>query len=119
MAKATSCPSCGALLPEGAAWCPECGTGSTAPCPVCGVDVAEDEDYCWSCQTVFRALSGILCEQCRTPLLKGARFCVACGIKPEGVAMSGPIELEICPSCMRDLPQRRRHCIFCGHRLHT
>lgn len=112
-----TCQECGALIPEGAAWCPACSTGTLLPCPVCGEGVRESDELCAACETVFRQCSGLDCPACQTPLLKGACFCVGCGQKVDGSSPTAGTPLPRCPSCGEEQPSRRRYCVFCGVRI--
>lgn len=44
-----SCPNCGASLPTGAKFCPECGSGIKRTCPECGAQLSPSAKFCPSC----------------------------------------------------------------------
>lgn len=45
----TSCKKCGAKIPAGAKFCPECGAKQGAVCPKCGETVAKNAKFCPNC----------------------------------------------------------------------
>lgn len=44
-----TCAACGAALPAGAKFCPECGAGVKYTCPKCGAAVAPSAKFCPEC----------------------------------------------------------------------
>ena len=62
------CPQCGAGIPEGAAFCPECGTKMA---------VLETEEK------APQQAEKLFCMNCGAQLLSGAKFCMTCGTKVE------------------------------------
>jgi membrane protease subunit (stomatin/prohibitin family) len=75
------CQSCGALVPEDAKFCKECGktmsTGKTAKCPKCQADNPEEAKFCRECG----APTKMKCTKCGAQLETGAKFCKECGEK--------------------------------------
>ena len=50
------CTSCGGDLPEGAAFCPRCGTPQVAPgCTQCGAELVAGAAFCFKCGTPLAA----------------------------------------------------------------
>lgn len=47
------CPHCGALNPDKATVCRECGQQMSRPCPHCGSPVSLSDDVCSRCETVL------------------------------------------------------------------
>jgi len=86
---ATSCPNCGASIPEGALFCPECGVNLNIPafCPNCGAKTSPGADICPACKTWL--LEG-QCKFCYTELAPDAVFCPECGNPKDGIQ---------CPDC--------------------
>ncbi|MCC6266310.1 MAG: zinc ribbon domain-containing protein [Dehalococcoidia bacterium] len=84
-----SCTSCGALIAEGAAFCPACGARQEPPvtCQSCGALVKLGARFCPSCgaSTAPEALPHppvpAACSSCGSELAPDARFCAACGAK--------------------------------------
>ena len=44
-----SCPSCAAVLPADARFCPDCGAAVGRPCAACGAPLAPQHRFCASC----------------------------------------------------------------------
>jgi class 3 adenylate cyclase/tetratricopeptide (TPR) repeat protein len=44
-----TCPGCQRAAPEGAAFCPHCGTNLELPCPACGASNAPGDNFCRRC----------------------------------------------------------------------
>ena len=83
------CPNCGAEVPEGALFCPECGFNLNGPsfCPNCGAEAKPDADICEVCKAWL--LEG-QCMFCYAQLPPDAAFCAECGNPKDGI---------ICPDC--------------------
>ena len=64
------CPQCDKPLPEGAAFCPECGSEAVEVAPPEPEPPAEPEP-------------GLSCPNCGESLSEGASFCHKCGTKIE------------------------------------
>jgi predicted amidophosphoribosyltransferase len=83
------CQNCGASIPEGALFCPECGFDLSSPsfCPNCGAKTSPGADICPVCKTWL--LEG-QCKFCYTELAPDAVFCPECGNPKDGI---------LCPNC--------------------
>lgn len=125
-----SCTSCGALIAEGAAFCPACGARQEPPatCQSCGALVKLGARFCPSCgaSTAPEALPHppvpAACSSCGSELAPDARFCAACGAKASqavarveapAVAPAAPVA-EVCGSCGNALKHGARFCGKCG-----
>ncbi len=82
-APAAKCAGCGAVLPENAKFCLECGAKVVPPvpdgmvvCPQCGQTVAKGK-FCLECGYKFVTA----CPACGKELVPGAKFCLECGTK--------------------------------------
>lgn len=71
------CSSCGADVPNGMKFCPECGNKMTLSCPSCGAEIAPGAKFCGSCGA--RLVSA--CANCGAELAPGTKFCPECGSK--------------------------------------
>ncbi|MBO5417771.1 MAG: SPFH domain-containing protein [Clostridia bacterium] len=74
------CAKCGAVLPDNAKFCLECGEKVVAAdkvvCPECGNTVAKGK-FCPECGHKFL----MVCPNCGKELVSGAKFCLECGEK--------------------------------------
>lgn len=77
------CAKCGAVLPENAKFCLECGEKAApavsedmAVCPECGKTVVKGK-YCPECGHKFVSS----CPKCGKETVMGAKFCLECGEK--------------------------------------
>lgn len=75
------CPKCGAILPDGAKFCLECGekvenNSELIKCPNCGKTVHKGK-FCSECGYKFP----LICPNCGAELKDGAKFCFECGTK--------------------------------------
>lgn len=76
------CSKCGAILPQGAKFCLECGekvapaSSDTVVCPECGKTVAKGK-FCPECGYKFITA----CPKCGASVTGGAKFCIECGEK--------------------------------------
>lgn len=77
------CAKCGAVLSEGAKFCPECGEKVAAVgasgcvvCPACGNTVSAGK-FCPECGHKFITV----CPKCGKDVAAGAKFCPECGEK--------------------------------------
>ena len=77
------CEKCGAVLPENAKFCLECGEKVVPPvpagmvvCPECGNTVNKGK-FCPECGHKFITA----CPKCGKELIPGAKFCLECGEK--------------------------------------
>lgn len=72
------CAKCGAVIPEKAKFCPECGEKALDEnmviCPKCGAETAKGR----FCQHCGQRLSSA-CPKCGAELTAGAKFCPECG----------------------------------------
>ncbi len=76
------CPKCGAVLPENAKFCLQCGAKIEADdglvvCPKCGAKVAKGK-FCLECGA---SLQTPVCPKCGKNVVPGAKFCLECGEK--------------------------------------
>lgn len=75
----TKCVKCGALLPNNAKFCLECGEkvmqSNTIVCPECGKTVMKGK-FCPECGHKFASV----CPKCGSEV-KGGKFCLECGEK--------------------------------------
>lgn len=106
---ANSCPTCGAKIKPGMAFCSSCGAKLPQPqpqqqpaassrCPVCGAATAPDALFCTSCGTRLTLpdeLDGL--DECSAPT----------GLVIDQLP-------EICPSCGAVLPEGTLYCTACG-----
>lgn len=78
-----TCSKCGASIPAGVKFCPECGEKcvsdlpATVTCPGCGHTVPKSK-FCSECG--FR-LAEPTCPKCAAKVTAGAKFCPECGEK--------------------------------------
>ena len=74
------CAKCGAVLPNNAKFCLDCGekvaSVETTVCPSCGKTVAKGK-FCLECGYKFVTV----CPTCGKPVVAGAKFCLDCGTK--------------------------------------
>ena len=78
------CTKCGAIIPEGAAFCQRCGAPKTTGpvCSQCGAPLSPGASFCLRCgQPVQQAEPTITCPQCGAEAKQGAAFCLKCGAK--------------------------------------
>ena len=77
-APAKSCVKCGAAVPAGAKFCPECGEkqASGSFCPECGAAVPAGAKFCPECG---KKVGSPVCAKCGAELAAGAKFCPECG----------------------------------------
>ena len=71
------CTACGADVPGGMKFCPECGNKMAAACPSCGAEINPGAKFCGSCGA--RLISA--CTNCGAELAPGTKFCPECGTK--------------------------------------
>jgi membrane protease subunit (stomatin/prohibitin family) len=69
------CVKCGVNVPQGAKFCPACGTAQGTACPKCGVNVPQGAKFCPACGASMQAV----CAKCNAKLEPGTKFCPACG----------------------------------------
>lgn len=80
---ADKCAKCGAALPAGVKFCPECGekcappTPATVVCPGCGKSVQRAK-FCPECGC---KLGAPVCPKCGQEVVAGTKFCPECGEK--------------------------------------
>ncbi len=70
---------CGAVLKEGQAFCPSCGTKQEKPCPSCGAVMESDAKFCPVCGASGDDVK--LCPNCKAEIKGNAAFCSKCGTK--------------------------------------
>ena len=81
-AATTKCAKCGAMLPQNAKFCPECGekatvsSSDTVECPNCGKTVLKGK-FCPECGYKFVTA----CPKCGKDVSVSAKFCPECGEK--------------------------------------
>ena len=77
-APAKACVKCGAAVPAGAKFCPECGEkqASGSFCPECGAAVPAGAKFCPECG---KKVGSPVCAKCGAELAAGAKFCPECG----------------------------------------
>lgn len=74
---------------------------ATEPCPKCKTPVAKGAKFCMSCGSPMQALC---VAGCQTPVPAGAKFCPGCG-KPQSAS---------CPKCNAVLAAGAKFCAGCG-----
>ena len=89
------CPSCGAELEEGQAFCGFCGTKYTPPAPV-----------------VPDVPMASVCANCGTEMTPGQAFCGTCGT-PAAMASTAP-QLFHCANCGTEMAPDQAFCPVCG-----
>jgi membrane protease subunit (stomatin/prohibitin family) len=80
---AAACAKCGAVLPSGVKFCPECGekvgaVGGEILCPACGAKTAGGK-FCPECGAPLSRK----CPECAAHVSPGVKFCGECGRKME------------------------------------
>jgi len=74
------CIKCGANVPIGAKFCPNCGAKQEAlSCPKCNAEVSPNAKFCPNCGQALSA--SIRCPKCNAENQPGAKFCMNCGEK--------------------------------------
>jgi membrane protease subunit (stomatin/prohibitin family) len=71
------CSKCGAMVKQGAKFCPECGNPMGNVCPSCGAAVKQGAKFCSECGHKFITV----CPSCGATVKQGAKFCPECGEK--------------------------------------
>jgi membrane protease subunit (stomatin/prohibitin family) len=79
-AGAPSCPNCHAGAPQGARFCPSCGSPLPTPahCEACGHDNPPSARFCANCGQALSAQPAH-CPSCGAEVAPGQRFCASCG----------------------------------------
>jgi membrane protease subunit (stomatin/prohibitin family) len=78
-APGTPCAACGATVPPGAKFCPDCGKPAVIPgskCSTCGASVPAGAKFCPECG---KPAGPSVCAKCGTALAQGVKFCPECG----------------------------------------
>ncbi len=83
----TSCPKCGAIIPPGSKFCPNCGFK-------------------------IQQTQGLVCPKCGSQIPAGAKFCPNCG---NPVGKNG--EKKRCPSCGAEMNSEAKFCPNCGKKV--
>lgn len=99
-----SCPKCGTAVPEGGAWCPNCGLQVSDPCWECGKPLAQGANFCAFCGTPNTEPAVVQCPRCSAVVGQGMGYCAACG------AQARPA----CAECDRPMRREWTHCPTCG-----
>ncbi|MBE6506359.1 MAG: SPFH domain-containing protein [Methanocorpusculum parvum] len=75
-----ACAKCGAVVPDGAKFCPGCGEKQTSGsfCPECGAAVPPGSKFCPECG---KKMGAAACPKCGAELAPGTKFCPECGEK--------------------------------------
>lgn len=88
LSNARTCPSCGAVLNNSAAFCSSCGApipkeapakASAETCPKCGEPAAPGAAFCPKCGAPLNEPEGPVCASCGASLVPGNKFCIKCG----------------------------------------
>ncbi len=76
-----ACGSCGAGMPAGVKFCPQCGkpavAAGQAACVSCGKPMTAGAKFCPECGSAQKAT----CPSCKADIAPGAKFCSSCGNK--------------------------------------
>ncbi|MHB1909257.1 MAG: SPFH domain-containing protein [Nitrososphaerales archaeon] len=87
-----ACISCGAMIPQANAFCPNCGASqSQAP----------------------KAKAGLFCAQCGNSIPQGVKFCPNCG----AAVSEASAQPKACPSCGTAITAGTKFCPNCGQKL--
>lgn len=131
------CIHCGAVLPDGACFCPECGNKveSRKECPVCHAFVSAEDNYCMKCGANLisepdteESLNGsdnekihetvvVRCPKCGKILREEEKICPDCGTRLSSDYSGPPVNMMQCPSCGATISDMNRVCPECGCRL--
>jgi len=131
------CEHCGAILPEKALFCPECGNKivMTKKCPVCHAEVGAEYKFCVQCgaslqdentdsqekhpsiKTKEQEMLVVKCPQCGKLLKEDAKECTDCGYKFVQGYTRPAVSMQTCPSCGASISDMNRVCPECGCRL--
>ena len=129
------CIHCGALVPDTARFCPECGKKIEQKrlCPSCHAEIKAEDKYCMQCGASLQVIHNeeeksqnkkevqetvaVRCPQCGKIVSEDEKKCPACGMHLKS-GYSGPsVNLVQCPSCGATISDMNRVCPECGCRL--
>lgn len=74
-----ACPKCGAQIPQGSKFCPECGEKTTPPtvqCSKCHAEIPAGAKFCPECG---QKQGPSTCPNCHKEVAPDAKFCPECG----------------------------------------
>ena len=98
-----TCPSCGAVLSDSAAFCSSCGASipkdipgkeEASACPKCGGPVEPGAAFCPKCGFALNQPSGPVCASCGAELVPGNKFCIKCGTPVAEAPTAGSVPPE-------------------------
>jgi len=75
-ASGTECGKCGEMIPDGAKFCPKCGSANGMTCPGCKAVVKAGSKFCPECG---KSLGNKTCPNCKAQVKAGSKFCPECG----------------------------------------
>ncbi|MBW3621888.1 MAG: hypothetical protein KY468_00585 [Armatimonadetes bacterium] len=96
--------TCGAPLPENAAYCANCGRAVRPVCGLCNTVFKEKAEFCTSCGAPRSFARPLQCPNCSIRLMGGGNFCTGCG----------QLLYKLCNNCgSRQMPGWL-HCPLCN-----
>lgn len=98
------CSQCGGGIPQGGAWCPNCGVQAADPCWQCGRALLSGTAFCAHCGTPASEPAILQCGECRGIVGQGQGYCPQCGVQAR----------TVCAECDRPLRADWQSCPYCG-----